>query len=132
MLTAVTQKAPGGQTGTGPQAAVPGYQVAGKTGTAQQVDPRCGCYSASTYWIPFAGMLPAQNPRYVIAIMLDAPKGGTSAAPLFHDIATYLAQRERLPGRPAEAHEETPTRATATPPTPPPPRAPPPAPPPPP
>lgn len=96
MLTAVTQKAPK-QTGTGPQAAVPGYQVAGKTGTAQQVDPKCGCYSSSTYWITFAGMLPAQDPRYVIAIMLDAPQGGTSAAPLFHDIASYIAQRQRLP-----------------------------------
>ncbi|WP_346276285.1 penicillin-binding protein 2 [Pseudonocardia sp.] len=96
MLTAVTQNA-SGQRGTGTQAAVPGYQVAGKTGTAQQVDPRCGCYSSSTYWITFAGMLPAQDPRYVIAIMLDAPRGGASAAPLFHDIATYLAQRERLP-----------------------------------
>jgi cell division protein FtsI (penicillin-binding protein 3) len=96
MLVAVTQKAPK-QNGTGPQAAVPGYEVAGKTGTAQQVDPRCGCYSASTYWITFAGMLPAQDPRYVIGIMLDAPQGGTSAAPLFHDIASYLGQRERLP-----------------------------------
>jgi cell division protein FtsI (penicillin-binding protein 3) len=96
MLTAVTQSTYG-QRGTGPQAAVPGFQVAGKTGTAQQVDPTCGCYSASTYWITFAGMLPAQDPRYVIAIMLDAPGGGASAAPLFHDIATYLAQREHLP-----------------------------------
>jgi cell division protein FtsI (penicillin-binding protein 3) len=96
MLTAVTQGARG-QRGTGPQAAVPGYQVAGKTGTAQQIDPRCGCYSSSTYWITFAGMLPAQDPRYVIGIMLDAPGGGASAAPLFHDIATYLAQRDRLP-----------------------------------
>jgi cell division protein FtsI (penicillin-binding protein 3) len=96
MLTAVTQDARG-QRGTGPQAAVPGYQVAGKTGTAQQVDPTCGCYSRSKHWITFAGTLPAQDPRYVIAIMLDAPAAGTSAAPLFHDIATYLAQRERLP-----------------------------------
>ena len=96
MLTAVTQDVRG-QRGTGPQAAVPGYQVAGKTGTAQQVDPTCGCYSSSTYWITFAGMLPAQDPRYVIGIMLDAPSGSASAAPLFHDIATYLAQRERLP-----------------------------------
>ncbi|WP_234997351.1 peptidoglycan D,D-transpeptidase FtsI family protein [Pseudonocardia thermophila] len=100
MLIAVTQKGPRGQsqqTGTGPQAAVPGYEVAGKTGTAQQVDPNCGCYSSSTYWITFAGMMPAENPRYVIAIMLDAPRGGTSAAPLFHDIASYLGQRDRLP-----------------------------------
>ncbi|MEJ3658947.1 penicillin-binding protein 2 [Actinomycetes bacterium KLBMP 9759] len=97
MLVAVTQDVRGEQRGTGPQAAVPGYQVAGKTGTAQQIDPRCNCYSNSTYWITFAGMIPAQDPRYVIAIMLDAPGGGTSAAPLFHDIATYLAQRERIP-----------------------------------
>jgi len=96
MLTAVTQDARG-QRGTGPQAAVPGYVVAGKTGTAQQVDPTCGCYSRNTYWITFSGMLPAQDPRYVVAIMLDAPGGGASAAPLFHDIATYLAQRDRLP-----------------------------------
>ena len=100
MLTAVTQDGRGDQRGTGHAAAVPGYQVAGKTGTAQQVDPRCGCYSSSSYWITFAGMLPAQDPRYVIAIMLDAPPGGDSAAPLFHDIATYLAQRERLPVSP--------------------------------
>jgi cell division protein FtsI (penicillin-binding protein 3) len=96
MLTAVTQDVRG-QRGTGHQAAVPGYVVAGKTGTAQQVDPKCGCYSSQLHWINFAGMLPADNPRYVIAIMLDAPDPGTSAAPLFHDIATYLAQRERLP-----------------------------------
>ncbi len=96
MLTAVTQDARG-QRGTGPAAAVPGYQTAGKTGTAQQVNPVCGCYASSTYWITFAGMFPAQNPRYVIGIMLDAPAGGTSAAPLFHDIATYLAQRDHIP-----------------------------------
>jgi cell division protein FtsI (penicillin-binding protein 3) len=101
MLTAVTQDGrSSSQRGTGYQAAVPGYQVAGKTGTAQQVDPACGCYSRSKHWITFAGMLPAQNPRYVVAIMLDAPAAGTSAAPLFHDIATYLAQRERLPVSP--------------------------------
>jgi cell division protein FtsI (penicillin-binding protein 3) len=101
MLTAVTQKAPG-QQGTGYTAQVPGYQVAGKTGTAQQVDPKCGCYASSTYWITFAGMLPAQDPRFVVAIMLDAPKGGTSAAPLFHDIASYLGQNENIPvGEPA-------------------------------
>ena len=46
------------------------------------------------------GMLPAQDPRYVVAIMLDAPQGGTSAAPLFHDIGSYLAQREKLPVSP--------------------------------
>ncbi len=101
MLTAVTQDGGTQDTrGTGSAAAIPGYQVAGKTGTAQQVDPACGCYASSIYWITFAGMLPAQDPRYVVAIMLDAPQGGTSAAPLFHEIGSYLAQREKLPVSP--------------------------------
>src|SRR6185312_4149254 len=109
MLTAVTQDGAGHseQRGTGYTAAIPGYQVAGKTGTAQQVDPRCGCYTSSTYWITFAGMLPAQDPRYVVAIMLDAPQGGTSAAPLFHDIGSYLAQREKLPVSPDPNPDQT-------------------------
>ncbi|RKT56893.1 peptidoglycan D,D-transpeptidase FtsI family protein [Saccharothrix australiensis] len=100
MFRAVVQKEPG-QTGTGPSAALPGYQVSGKTGTAQQVDKNCGCYSLTTHWITFAGMFPADNPRYVVGIMLDAPSGGgqysQSAAPLFHDIASYLAQRYQVP-----------------------------------
>ena len=109
MLQAVTQDGAGDadQRGTGYAAAIPGYQVAGKTGTAQQVDPACGCYSASDYWITFAGMLPAQDPRYVVAIMLDDPAAGTSAAPLFHDIGSYLAQREKLPVSTDPAPEQT-------------------------
>ncbi|MFD5824726.1 peptidoglycan D,D-transpeptidase FtsI family protein [Lentzea sp. NPDC060358] len=88
------------QNGTGKAAALPGYQIAGKTGTAQQIDPTCKCYSQSQYWITFAGILPADNPRYVVGIMLDAPNGtqfSSSAAPLFHDIATYLTQRFQVP-----------------------------------
>ena len=106
MFRAVVQKGGGGQTGTGPQAAVTGYQVSGKTGTAQQIDPACSCYSMSNYWITFAGMLPADDPRYVIAIMLDAPvrgvhgEGGQSAAPLFHDIASWLVNRDNIPPSP--------------------------------
>jgi cell division protein FtsI (penicillin-binding protein 3) len=101
MLVAVTQNGKGVQRGTGVDAAVPGYPVAGKTGTAQQVDQACGCYSASKYWITFAGMLPAQQPRYVIAIMLDAPTHGQNAAGLFHQIAATLAQRDQIPVDPA-------------------------------
>ncbi|MFB9741286.1 peptidoglycan D,D-transpeptidase FtsI family protein [Pseudonocardia sulfidoxydans] len=102
MLTAVTQNERGVQRGTGAAAGVDGYQVAGKTGTAQQVDPSCGCYARSTYWITFAGMLPAQDPRFVIGIMLDAPAGGASAAPLFHDMASFIAARQQIPvGPPA-------------------------------
>jgi cell division protein FtsI (penicillin-binding protein 3) len=100
MFRAVTQSGPGEQAGTGPQAAVAGYQISGKTGTAQQIDPGCSCYSNSRYWITFAGILPADDPRYVIAIMLDAPSRGVlgaSAAPLFHDIASWLVNRDNIP-----------------------------------
>lgn len=97
MLTAVTQDGKGVQRGTGVKAAVEGYQVAGKTGTAQQVNPACGCYSSNTYWITFAGMFPADHPRYVAAIMLDAPTHGQDASELFHQIASGLAQRDQIP-----------------------------------
>lgn len=104
MFRSVTQKDPMGyQQGTGPQAAVDGYQITGKTGTAQQVDPACRCYSNSNYWITFAGIAPADDPRYVVGIMLDAPvrgvdgSGGQSAAPLFHNIASWLLQRDSVP-----------------------------------
>lgn len=104
IFRAVVQRDPTGvQQGTGPAAAVDGYQVAGKTGTAQQINPACGCYFEDVYWITFAGMAPADDPRYVIGIMLDAPARnsdgtpGHSAAPLFHNIAGWLMQRENVP-----------------------------------
>ncbi|MBU3751919.1 MAG: penicillin-binding protein 2, partial [Mycobacterium sp.] len=104
MLRAVVQRDPTGtQQGTGPAAAVAGYQMAGKTGTAQQINPACGCYYDDVYWITFAGMAPADAPRYVIGLMLDAPgrnsdgTPGHSAAPLFHNIAGWLMQRENVP-----------------------------------
>ncbi|TWP50246.1 penicillin-binding protein 2 [Lentzea tibetensis] len=98
MFRAVTQSSRDpSQAGTGPAAALSGYQIAGKTGTAQQIDPNCACYSSSVYWITFAGILPADNPRYVVGIMLDAPGKSQTAAPLFHEIASYLAQRYQVP-----------------------------------
>ena len=104
MLRAVVQRDPTGvQQGTGPAAAVEGYQIAGKTGTAQQINPGCGCYYDDVYWITFAGLAPADDPRYVIGIMLDAPSRnadgspGHSAAPLFHNITGWLLQRDSVP-----------------------------------
>ena len=104
MLRAVVQRDPTGvQQGTGPAAAVDGYQVAGKTGTAQQINPGCGCYYDDVYWITFAGMAPVDDPRYVVGIMMDNPQRnadgtpGHSAAPLFHNIAGWLLQRENVP-----------------------------------
>nr|WP_172591958.1 penicillin-binding protein 2 [Mycobacterium leprae] len=104
MLRAVVQKDPMGyQQGTGPAAGVSGYQIAGKTGTAQQVNPACRCYFDDVYWITFAGMATVDNPRYVIGTMMDNPERnadgtpGHSAAPLFHNVAGWLMQRENVP-----------------------------------
>jgi cell division protein FtsI (penicillin-binding protein 3) len=87
--------------GTGKAAAVPGYQVAGKTGTAQQVDPVTKAYSQTLTTATFAGIVPADHPRFAIAIMIDAPvngsEGGDSAAPLFHQIASYALRQADVP-----------------------------------
>ena len=103
MFRSVTQADPTGvQQGTGSGAAIEGYQVSGKTGTAQQVDPETGAYSNSAEWITFAGIAPADDPRFVVAIQLDRPQrgvhgeGGQSAAPLFHDIASWLLDRDNV------------------------------------
>ncbi|MEU7140650.1 penicillin-binding protein 2 [Nocardia sp. NPDC046473] len=108
MFQSVVQRDPmnSNQNGTGWPAAIDGYQIAGKTGTAQKVDPNCGCYSTSSFYITFAGIAPADNPRYVIGLMLDNPirssdgSGGQSAAPLFHSIASWAMQRDRIPPSP--------------------------------
>ncbi|WAL63667.1 penicillin-binding protein 2 [Amycolatopsis cynarae] len=101
MLRAVTQSGKGGNSGTAPTAALEGYQISGKTGTGQQVNPVTKAYSDTLYNITFAGILPADNPRFVVGIRLDAPDTtlpvGHSAAPLFHDIASYLTQRYQIP-----------------------------------
>ena len=104
MLRAVVQRDPMGyQQGTGPQAAVEGYQISGKTGTAQQINPACGCYYSDVYWTTFAGITTTDAPRYVVGIMMDNPhraadgRPGSSAAPLFHNIASWLLQRENVP-----------------------------------
>lgn len=93
--------------GTGPTAAIQGYQVAGKTGTAQQVDPVTKAYSSTLTNATFAGVVPADNPRYAIAIMIDAPvngsEGGDSAAPLFHKIASYALRAGDVPPSPTAA-----------------------------
>ena len=98
MLRAVVQRDPMGvQQGTGSLAAVEGYQISGKTGTAQKINPACGCYYSDVYWITFAGMATTDNPRYVIGIMADNPhrtadgQPGTTMAPLFHNIAGLAA-----------------------------------------
>jgi cell division protein FtsI (penicillin-binding protein 3) len=86
MLTAVTE--PGG---TAKEAAVPGFRVAGKTSTAQKVDPATGKYSQENYTAVFTGFVPAEHPRLVITVVLDEPMighyGGDLAGPVFRRVA---------------------------------------------
>jgi len=81
--------------GTGTLAAVPGYQVAGKTGTAAKVDSD-GTYSKTRYVASFIGIVPASRPRLVILVSVDEPQGaiwgGVVAAPAFSQIAKFDLQ----------------------------------------
>jgi cell division protein FtsI (penicillin-binding protein 3) len=86
--------------GTGTLAAVPGYTVAGKTGTAAKPDP-LGGYSTSKYVASFVGIVPAKDPRLVILVSVDEPAGaifgGVVAAPAFRDIANFALQYLAVP-----------------------------------
>jgi len=91
--------------GTGTLAAVPGFTVGGKTGTAQKVDPVTGGYSRDRYLASFVGMVPVDEPRLVILVMVDEPQGvsygGLVAAPVFSRIASQaLAQMKVAPRQP--------------------------------
>jgi cell division protein FtsI/penicillin-binding protein 2 len=80
--------------GTGAAAAIPGYTVAGKTGTAAK--PERGGYSTSRYVASFVGVVPAKEPRLVVLVSIDEPRtaiwGGVVAAPAFSKIAQYGLQ----------------------------------------
>jgi cell division protein FtsI (penicillin-binding protein 3) len=86
--------------GTGEAAAVPGYLVAGKTGTAAKPDPSGG-YSDTKYVASFVGIVPASGPRLVILVSIDEPQGqifgGLVAAPAFRDIARFALQYLDVP-----------------------------------
>jgi cell division protein FtsI (penicillin-binding protein 3) len=92
------------QAGTGTEAQIPGYQVAGKTGTARIPLPDRAGYYRGLYKASFIGMLPASNPRLVVAVIIDRPAtefGGIAAAPLFQEVARYAIQRLGIePGAP--------------------------------
>ncbi len=82
--------------GVAPAAQVPGYLVAGKTGTAQRVDPECGCYDGSTS-VSFGGFAPADDARFTVYVVVHAPKGeaggGSTAGPVFSRIMGYVLGR---------------------------------------
>jgi cell division protein FtsI (penicillin-binding protein 3) len=80
------------EAGTGLNARIPAYQVAGKTGTARIPLPDRAGYYENQYVASFIGFLPASDPQLVIATVLDRPTtayGGIAAAPLFREIAEY-------------------------------------------
>jgi cell division protein FtsI (penicillin-binding protein 3) len=86
--------------GTGQEAEVEGYQVAGKTGTAAKPDPNGG-YSESRYVASFVGVVPASAPRLVVLVTVDEPHGaiwgGVVAAPAFQEIARFALQYLEIP-----------------------------------
>jgi len=89
--------------GTATLAAVPGFRVAGKTGTAKRHNPHGRGYLPNSYTVSFVGMLPAENPAFVCVVVIDDPKtdkvtryGGTIAAPAFAKIATRVAAYLKL------------------------------------
>jgi cell division protein FtsI (penicillin-binding protein 3) len=96
MLEGVTSK-----DGTAPEAQIPGYRVAGKTGTAQKVNPACGCYTGGGYTSTFVGFAPAENPQLVVEVVLQKPQkgyyGGEVAAPVFKDVMSFALQSRRIP-----------------------------------
>jgi cell division protein FtsI (penicillin-binding protein 3) len=85
--------------GTAPEAKIPGYRVAGKTGTADRYDARVGGYSGKT--ASFIGFAPADDPEIVVAVTLQRPIkgyfGGVVAGPVFHDVMTYALQELQIP-----------------------------------
>ncbi len=90
--------APGG---TASEVSIPGYQLAGKTGTASKIDPATGEYSKSAYVASFMGFAPASNPKLLCAVIVDEPQagsiyGGTVAAPAFGEIMSFALPYLRI------------------------------------
>ena len=91
--------APGG---TASEVSIPGYQLAGKTGTASKVDQATGEYSESAYVASFIGFAPASDPKLLCAVVVDEPQsgsiyGGTVAAPAFGQIMSFALPYLRIP-----------------------------------
>ncbi|MGH7421880.1 MAG: peptidoglycan D,D-transpeptidase FtsI family protein, partial [Candidatus Rokuibacteriota bacterium] len=89
--------------GTGRRAAIPGYEVAGKTGTAQKIDPATRRYSRAPGVLSFVGFVPADDPRLTLIVLLDEPKnekwGSEAAAPIFATIARETLRYLNVPPR---------------------------------
>jgi cell division protein FtsI (penicillin-binding protein 3) len=97
------------QGGTGVKAAIPGFVVAGKTGTAQKVDTKTRTYSLDRHLASFVGFFPADAPRLVIVVMIDEPRGvewgGAVAGPVFSEIGMKSARVLRIPSSLTDVYE---------------------------
>lgn len=84
--------------GTAPSAAINGFRVAGKTGTAMRIDDRCGCYRG--YTASFIGFAPADKPAYVISVTIQDPKGihwgGALGGPVFKQVMSFVLQSRHI------------------------------------
>lgn len=93
------------KSGTGALAAIPGYSVAGKTGTAQKIDPATGRYSRHAFVSSFVGFAPAEDPAVAILVMVDEPEGeawgGSVAAPVFSTIGREILHYLKVPPQPS-------------------------------
>jgi cell division protein FtsI (penicillin-binding protein 3) len=92
--------------GLAPKAQVPGYLVAGKTGTAQRANPACKCYDG-TFTVSFAGFAPADNPRFTVYVVVQNPRngggGGSVAGPVFSKVMSFALRRYGVPPTHAKA-----------------------------
>ncbi len=84
--------------GTAASAAIEGYRVAGKTGTAQRYNPKCGCYSG--YTASFIGFAPADKPEYVVSVTIQDPKGlhwgGYLGGPVFKKVMSFVLESKHI------------------------------------
>ncbi len=95
MLTGVVEAG-----GTAAQAAIDGYTLAGKTGTANKIDRRTGEYSTTRYIASFVGFAPVRDPKLLVTIMVDEPQGAIYgaevAAPAFQEITSFALAYLRI------------------------------------
>ena len=102
--------------GTGKRARIPGWRVAGKTGTAQKADPLTHRYSVDKRFSSFVGFAPAEAPRLAVGVFVDEPRGevygGEVAAPVFREVVEHALQAMGVP--PSVGDETTPASTTTT------------------
>jgi cell division protein FtsI (penicillin-binding protein 3) len=100
--------------GTAPAAAIPGYRVAGKTGTAQRADSTCHCYRG--YTASFIGFAPADAPKYVVSVVIQNPQGmhwgGVLGGPVFKEVMSFVLQSKHVPPTAARTNSYALTEAS--------------------